>query len=857
MTGTFQGLSSREAQRKLSIQGFNELRTIDRATPFQMFLGQLKSPLVVILFLATGASFFLGNTLEGALILSIVLLNAVLGFLQEFRAEKALSALKQMTVSKSRVIRDNVVGEIDNKLLVPGDIILLEEGDNIPADARLLAALHFEVNEASLTGESMPVEKNAAESDKQNIFLGTIVAKGRATARILKTGMDTRFGSLAQELSVIKKEETPLEKKLQIIARQIGVVALTAALAIIVIGLLHHNSLINMFLTGISLAVAAVPEGLPAVITITLALGVQRMARQKAILRKLSAIESVGSITVIATDKTGTLTKNQMHVVRIWIADTAYTTNEKIPDNNIYTFNKLLKICVICNNATLAPIRNRGLFEIIGDNTEGALLLLAREHTIDIESTKRAGTLLDEFAFDATTKTMSVLFNDSTGTHIFSKGAPESILDRCTRSITSNGEEVLTHKEKERITKEFEAFAKDGLRLIAFAMKKESTKNLTRTDAESDCTFIGFVGIADPAREEVKESINLARGAGIQTIMITGDNALTAYAIAKHINLIGPGEEVITGKQFETLTDAQVRNKLTDVRVFARTTPEQKLRIVRILQSMGHIVAVTGDGVNDALALKQADVGVAMGVTGTDVAKEAADMIITDDNYATIVSAIEEGRAIYDNMKASIKYLIGCNIGEIIALLGGSLLGWPLILAPIHILYMNLATDGLQAIALAVNPKHHAIMKRKPRTENRLFNKRDVHWLAEVSVLTALSTLIVFYIGWQIGGILLGRTLAFTIIILAQQCIYLDISSHDHTIFSRRVVHNPWIVLPVAVMIIQGCLMYIPSLQRIFTLTSPPIWLLGTSIFICLFMIVFSELRKRFARSLYYDHLDT
>jgi Ca2+-transporting ATPase len=857
MMHELRGLTRKEAELRLATYGPNELKTIVRVTPFVMFINQFNSPLVGILFLATLISLVLGDTFEGFLILLIVILNACLGFVQEYRAEKALGALKQMTLSLTRVIRDGTLREIDNKLLVPGDIISLEEGDKIPADAKILQSMHCEANESALTGESMPVEKIEKETGKNEIYLGTIIAKGRCTAEIFATGMKTRFGAIAQELSQIEKEDTPLEKKLSIVAKQIGIIALVAAVAVFIIGILQKNPLVDMFLTGISLAVAAVPEGLPAVITITLALGTQRMARQKAILRKLAAIEAVGGVTVIATDKTGTLTKNQMHVVRLWLADHTYKHKEKIAQDDSATFRKLLKICVICNNASLAPVRDHGSFDVIGDKTEGALLLCANDYGLNIESTKRSGEVLDEFAFDAVTKTMSVVFTDQAGRHVFVKGAPESILDRCTRIISAKGEQAMTHTEKSRVTDQFQEFAKDGLRLIAFAMKRESRNKQTREEAESNLTFIGFVGIADPPREEVPEAIALARRAGIETIMVTGDNELTAYAIAKHINLIKHGEEVITGKQFDTLGDAEVKQKLENVRVFARTTPEQKLRLVRILQSMGHVVAVTGDGVNDALALKQADVGVAMGKTGTDVAKEAAEMVITDDNYATLVLAVEEGRVIYDNMKSSIKYLIGCNIGEIFAILGGALLGWPIILIPIQILYMNLATDGLQAIALAANPKHHAIMKRKPRTEKGLFTVYDIRWLVEVSVVTAAVTIFAFSLGLRIGDITLGRTLAFAIIILAQQYIYLDMASSDHSIFSLKTLKNKWIFLPAGVIVIQLLYMYIPQLQGIFKLTAPPQQLLIEGAVVCSAMIVLSELRKRFGRRFYYGHIDS
>lgn len=849
----YSGLSTPKAQRLLEAVGPNEIVQKPSSTPFTMFIEQFKSPLVVILLLATLASLFLGDALEGVLIFLIVIVNAVLGFLQEYRAERSLAALKKMTVATTRVIRDGVQKEIDSRLLVPEDIIVLEEGDKIPADARLIESMHLEVNEASLTGESLPVEKGAGEKDKSLAFMGTIVAKGRATAQVTATGMNTRLGKIASSLTEIVKEETPLTVKLAEVARYIGVAALLAAVAIFTIGYLKNNPLIEMVLTGISLAVAAVPEGLPTVITITLALGTQRMARRKAILRKLAAIEALGSVTIIATDKTGTLTGNIMRVTRVWIEDKSYLArDEKLSRHP--TFSKLLTVAVLCNNASLTPARDHDGHNVVGDVTEGSLLLLAANHKIDPALSREEGKLLEEFAFDPTTKTMTVVWKNASGTHILTKGAPEAILERSRRVITKDGERPLTYQEKKRLEKAFQEFAKEGLRVIAFASRKVVWEKQNREKTESNLTFLGFVGIMDPPREEVAEAIQIAQTAGIKTIMITGDNELTAYAIARQINLIKKGDEVLTGAQFASFTEEEAKVHLDRVRVLARTTPEQKFAIVKLLQEKGHVVAVTGDGVNDALALKQAHVGVAMGITGTDVAKEAAEMIVTDDNYATIVAAVEEGRAIFDNMKAAIKYLIGCNIGEILAILGGAIIGWPFILAPLHILYVNLATDSLQAIALAVNPKHPTLMKRQPRTEKTLFNRFDLRWFAEVSLVTALVTLAAFFWGWHAGNVVLGRTLAFTVLILAQQFIYLDIASGDHSILAPRTRKSKWLFLPLGIFVVQLFLIYTPLFQQVFKLTPPAPSILLVSLLTSFGVLVVSELRKRSARRLFYGN---
>lgn len=838
------GLTSIEAAVLIKKHGTNELRQTVHTSKLRMLLGQFISPLVMILLVATLLSFFLGDVVESILILSIVVANALLGFAQENKAEHAIAALKQMTITLTRVMRDGNIVELDSREIIPGDVIFIEEGNKIPADARVTEALHFEVNESSLTGESMPVEKFAHNKDHNTIHMGTIAARGRATAIVTATGMHTSFGKIAQHLSTIKKEETPLEKRLATVAKQIGMLAVFASAVIFGIGLYHKDPILELILTGISLGVAAVPEGLPAVITITLALGMQRMAVKRAILRKLSAIEAIGGITVIATDKTGTLTKNQMRVTSFWLTGSAFTLKDQIKPSHRPILDAFVRTSVYCNNATLSPANSADSYEIIGDQTEGALLIFAEQQKTDVKKMKTLATLVDEHAFDAVTKTMSVIMKDSTGTNVYTKGAPESILARSTHILTAKGAQMITTKDKDIIITQYENFAKQGLRTIALAVKKSKEKLTSRDAVESELTFVGFAGIADPPREEIPHAIRIAKMAGIQTIMITGDNELTAYAIGNQIGLVGPGDEVVTGTQLAGMSESELKSKLNHIRVFARTTPEQKLYIVRTLQSLGHIVSVTGDGVNDALALKQADVGVAMGKAGTDVAKEAADMIITDDNYATLVTAVEEGRGIYDNMKSSIKYLIGCNVGEIVSILGGAVLGWPLILTPLQILYMNLATDGLQAIALAMNPKSMAIMKRKPIKAGELFAKKDAFWFLEISIATAIITLMAFWMGNAIGGVSLGRTLSFVAIVLCQQWVYLDITSMDQTVFAKSIWTNPWMMLPVVVFISQVSFPYIPLMQGIFKLTPPSVALTLGIIAMTAGILLVSEIRK-------------
>ncbi|HUD19060.1 MAG TPA: cation-translocating P-type ATPase [Patescibacteria group bacterium] len=846
-----QGLTQKQAGELLTTYGPNEISHQSAQTPLNLALNQFNSPLVIILCLATILSLALGDTFEGLLILAIVILNAGLGFIQEYRAEKALLSLRQMTITIVRVTRDGKEREIDSKELVPGDVIFLEEGNKVPADAQLLHSLHFEVDESSLTGESIAIEKDAGEQANKLIFLGTTVVRGRATAVIKATGMKTKFGAIAAKLSTMQKEETQLEKKLKIVAKQIGFAALFVAVIIGIIGVIKGIPILTIILTAVSLAVAAVPEGLPAVITITLAVGTQRMAKKKAILRKLSAIEALGGITLIATDKTGTLTKNEMRVSRVWIDNKTFEVNA-LPKNNA-PLRHLITTGILCNNASLAPQGASQKFDVIGDKTEGALLLLAQHLNIETQTRKQDGALTEEFAFDATSKTMSVIWKTGGSYRVHAKGAPEMILSQSSRILTADGDRALSEKEKKVIFQSFDEMAADGLRLIALATKTMSWQRQSRHQIESDLTFIGFVGISDPPREEVKDAIQTARNAGIETVMITGDNALTAHAIAKQIGLMHPRDEVITGSQFASLSKEEKRRKLPSIRVFARTSPEQKLEIVSLFQEAGHVVAATGDGVNDALALKQADVGVAMGITGTDVAKEAADMVITDDNYATIVSAVEEGRIIYDNMKASIKYLIGSNIGEILSILGGALLGWPFILLPIQILYINLITDGLPALALALNARHRNIMARAPRTEKNLFTTHDIRWLTEVSSLTALSTLAAFAVGYYLQNVALGRTLAFVILALAQQYIFLDIMAQDRSMFTKHVFTNIWVIIPLAVTALQLFLIHTSFFKAMFQLTKPHQIPLLIAVLLCSIMIVISEARKRFFRHWFYS----
>ena len=819
--GNEKGLSGEEASALLKSHGFNEIAVKPRQTPLQIFVSQFKSILAVLLILASLASLFLGDLVDGVLILLIIAINGILGFIQEYKAEQAIAALGKMTVSSARVVRDGIEQKIESRELVPGDIIILEQGDKIPADCTLVHSTHFEVNEASLTGESLSVEKNHEKESTNKIFLGTIVAKGRGRAFVTTTGMQTRFGQIAKKLSKIEDTATPLEKKINTLAKQLGFLALMGAITVFIVGYLYNHPLVQMVFTSISLAVAAVPEGLPTVITITLAVGMQRMARKKAIMRRLSSIEALGSITVIATDKTGTLTQNQMRVSKVWLNDSSDKT-ERL----------LLEAGVLCNNASLVKNNDKKL-DFLGDTTEGSLLLYAASNDVDVEKLRKSGKLIEEFAFDPALKLMSVLWEKNGEKYVYTKGSYESILT------------VSKNVDTEEIEKIHTEFASDGLRVIAVAYKKVHSIPKNRKEAEDGLVFLGLVGIADPPRDEVTGAIKIARLAGIRTIMITGDNELTARAIASKIGLLENGDEIITGKQLKALTDSELLNKLDLIRIFARTTPEQKLRLVTLLQKQGHIVAVTGDGVNDALALKQADVGVSMGITGTDVAKEASDMILTDDNYATLVTAIAEGRTIYTNIKASVKYLVGSNTGEVITVVTGIFLGLPLIFSPIHLLYINLVSDGLPAISLAMMPKHAGIMKGSVVRSKSMFDRYDKIWFFEVNFITVIITILSFIIGLATGSIETARTMAFSIFVFAQSFILLDVWHLNRSILGGTMFKSFIFLLAfLTPFILQLLLIYNSTLITLFKLSPLSITQLLYVISLSSILLFVAEVRK-------------
>lgn len=804
------GLTSEEAGNRLKHFGPNVLVGGARIRPLRILLSQFGSFLVIILIFAAIFSFFVGENLDAIVIMAIVVLNAVFGFIQEYRAENAIAALRRMVVNRVRVIRGSREIEINAEELVPGDIFFLGVGQKIPADARLVEVVDLTVNEAPLTGESAPVSKLPEGKGGQGlVFMGTVVNSGRGLAEVQQTGMRTKFGRIASLISEVEEEDTPLQKDLTRLGGTIIVIGLLAALAIFVIGELRGNPLVETVLSAISLAVAIVPEGLPAIVTITLGLGAQRMARKNAIIRRLSSIETFGSTDVICTDKTGTLTKNEMVVKKVFLDGKVYEETVLHPEEN-KKFAQIIRAGVLANTASL--VEEAGDFKVLGDSTEGALLLFAKEHGIDYRKERDKGKLFREFSFDQKLKRMSVVWDTpGIGYEILTKSAPEILLDIST----------LSDREKKEIKEEIDALASQGFRLLGFGYRRVETKepspSITREQAERDLEYLGFVAIYDPPREGVNEAIKLAHQAGIAVRMITGDNPLTARAIGKEVGLFATEEQVIEGPAIERMTDSELKEAVSRIKIFARVSPEHKIRIVKAYKELGKVVAVTGDGVNDAPALKQADVGMAMGIAGTDVAKESADAVLADDNFVSVVAAIEQGRLIYKNILKSIRYLLGCNFGELITVLGAVALGFPVPLTPIQILWMNLVTDGLPALALSEDPGNHDVMIDPPRKKKvpviELLGKR---WLLAVGLglgATALATFILL----DFVSLAEARTAAFTIFVVGEMIAALAVRRGEK-FFSNPLL---WVSI-VSALGLQALILTVPALQHIFDIA--PFW---------------------------------
>ncbi|MDO5294585.1 MAG: calcium-translocating P-type ATPase, PMCA-type [bacterium] len=828
------GLTKKEATQRLHKYGPNELLTKKNKPLIMKFIEQFKDFMIITLIAAAGIS-FLVSLLEGQcdlvdpiIILLIITLNAILGVIQEAKAERSLDALKKLSAPNALVKRDGTIETIESSKLVPGDIIYLEAGYFVPADARLIESVNLKVEESSLTGESTPVEKEADLILKENTILGerhnlvlssSIVTYGRGSAIVIKTGMNTEVGHIARMIMNDDSPSTPLQKRLADTSKILGVTALGICIVIFILGIIKKMPIFDMFMTSVSLAVAAIPEGLPAIVTIMLSLGVQRMAKKNSVIRKLPAVETLGSATIICSDKTGTLTQNQMTVTKIHSSD----GEERMTS----TFSKdILTMAALCNDSILQIDHNE--VTTTGEPTENALVLAAFHNNINKQKLELNYPRVNEIPFDSTRKLMTTVHKMDHCYRVITKGAPEVVLKLCSNIYSKGSIHGVNASNLMDIVKQNQIMASQALRVIAVAYKDMNCQEAT-SSLEKNLTFLGLIGMIDPPREEVKDAVSECKMAGIKPVMITGDHISTACAIGKELGILEHNREAISGAELNTMSDACLSENIYDYSVFARVSPEHKVRIVKAFQANNEIVAMTGDGVNDAPALKAADIGCAMGITGTDVAKNAADMILTDDNFATIVSAVKEGRGIYDNIKKAIHFLLSSNIGEIITIFVAILLGLPTPLVAVQLLWVNLVTDSLPAISLGVEPVEKDIMKRKPvPPDHGLFADGLGFKIVFEGIMIGALALSAFYIGYSvydtmngtfISQPLVGRTMCFAVLSLSQLFHAFNMRSH-HSLFTIGIFTNTKLTLSFFICVFMQVIVisYAP-LAKVFKVT--------------------------------------
>jgi len=855
------GLSDEQTEQRLSTFGKNELVERGQKSPFLILFDQFKEPMTLVLLAAVIISVIVGKAEESIAIAAIIVLNAILGFTQEYRAEKAMAALKRLAAPMVKVLRNGHVQEVASPLLVPGDIITLEAGDSVPADCRLIKAATLRAQESSLTGESIPVDKfsrsikqkDIALGDRKNmVYMGTSIAYGRAEAAVVHTGMDTELGHIAHLLQDVSTEKTPLQRRMVKLGRTLAFAALFLVMIVFILGIINGGNLLDVFLTAIAMAVAAIPEGLSAVVTISLALGAQRMLKRQALIRKLSAVETLGSVTYICSDKTGTLTENRMTVQILDVAENTIHLEEQMEKGMpVYKTTRdqswtewpalglLLLGSALNNDAVLEkdPSSDRN-FNTIGDPTEGALLVAAAQFGLKKKSLQEIVPRVAEVPFSSERKKMTTIHRcgaDLSDERLitllrevypgrtcpfvaFSKGATSSVLPSCSHVYVNGEVEELDENWRDRIEESNDSMARNGLRVLGLSLR--SLPSIPDEDnmetAETDHIFIGLIAMMDPPREEVKEAVETCKHAGIKPIMITGDHPLTALRIARDLG-IADNDSALSGVELEKMDERELEEKVENTPVYARVSPEHKLNIVKALQQKGHIVAMTGDGVNDAPALRRADIGVAMGITGTDVSKEAADMVILDDNFATIVRAIREGRMIYDNIRKFIQYTLTSNIGEILVMLLGPLLGMPLPLTAIQILWVNLVTDGLPGLALSIEPAERNIMDRVPYPpEEGVFARGMGKRVVWGGILMGIVTTAFGYIFWRMGNPH-WQTITFTILTLSQMGNAMAIRSFSESLFRIGIFTNPAMLFAVLLtLILQLAITYWPAMHSIF-----------------------------------------
>ena len=845
------GLDPAVAAQRLIENGPNALMQEAAMPSWKRFIKQFEDVMIWILIAAAAISFFTHEFTDGFIILAILLLNGVLGFVQENNAEKSMQALKQMQIPSAQVLRGGELLRLPSADLVKGDIVQLNSGDVVPADGRLIEAAGLKIEEAQLTGESVPVDKQTQVVEKENPPIGdrnnmayatSRVSSGRGRMVVTQTGMNTEIGVIAGLLSREEEEKTPLQIRLAEMGKMLGIGAVGICVLIFVIGWFQGRELFELLMISISLAVAAIPEGLPAIVTIVLAMGVKRMIKANAIVRKLPAVETLGAASVICSDKTGTLTQNKMTVTHMVI-------DERIDIAEIDTLDDrsrmLIETAVYCNDAGLSRTDEGNV--VVGDPTETALLVMGEVFGINQGSLK-AGNRKGEIPFDSDRKLMSTI-HDNKGQYLVSvKGAADQLLERCDHVMTSEGSRAITEADKTRIINDVRELSKEALRVLGYACRRveQLPGQLTSDAIERDLVFIGLTAMMDPPREEVKDAIATAHAAGIRVIMITGDYKDTAVAIAKELGIMSDGDQALSGSELDVLSDPAFLKKVEHILVYARVSPSHKVRIVKALKQTGKIVAMTGDGVNDAPALKGADIGCAMGIAGTDVAKEASDLILTDDNFSTIVAAVKEGRTIYDNIRKSVTFLLSSNIGEIITLLAAIIVGWEAPLLAIHILWINLITDSFPALALGVEPPEKGVMARKPRQpETPILGDGIAGTIVLQGVMIGVLSLTAFIIGRQ-TDLATARTMTFITLSLSQLIHSYNVRSRSMSIFELGFFSNPYLNLGVLVSLTCLLTVYgVPVFRVMFKLT----WLPWTSFLTCVglgFMtLVIIEISKR------------
>ncbi|EEM61703.1 MULTISPECIES: cation-translocating P-type ATPase [Bacillus cereus group] len=833
------GLTEEIVNERLTQYGANELATKQKRSLWQRIFAQINDVLVYVLIIAALISAFVGEWADASIIALVVVLNAVIGVVQESKAEQALEALKKMATPKAIVKRDGELKEIPSEHVVPGDIVMLDAGRYIPCDLRLIETANLKVEESALTGESVPVDKDAIyhpfmQSDEQvplgdqknMAFMSTLVTYGRGVGVAVETGMNSQIGKIATLLHEAADDMTPLQKSLAQVGKYLGFVAVAICIVMFLIGFLQGRDTLEMFMTAISLAVAAIPEGLPAIVSIVLAIGVQRMIKQNVIIRKLPAVEALGSVTIICSDKTGTLTQNKMTVTHFY-SDNTYDQLERLNVNND-TQRLLLENMVLCNDASYNNESQTG------DPTEIALLVAGSTFNMQKDHLEKIHERVNELPFDSDRKMMSTVHTYDESYYSMTKGAIDKLLPLCTHIFKNGKIEGLTEDDKNQILEAAEVMSQEALRVLSFAFKQYNSSDVDIDHLEENLIFIGLVGMIDPPRTEVKDSISECKKAGIRTVMITGDHKDTAFAIAKELGIAEEISEIMIGTELDNISDTELANKINHLHVFARVSPEHKVKIVKALRAKGNIVSMTGDGVNDAPSLKQADVGVAMGITGTDVAKGAADVVLTDDNFSSIVKAVEEGRNIYRNIKKSILFLLSCNFGEIIALFLAILLGWATPLRPIHILWVNLITDTLPALSLGVDPEDPDVMKEKPRHAKESLFSGSVPFLIFNGFVIGLLTLIAFIAGAKFytgdtnlfplfperideDALLHAQTMAFVVLSFSQLVHSFNLRSRTKSIFSIGIFTNKYLVFSLLIgVLMQVCIISIPPLANIF-----------------------------------------